>query len=1000
VVVSAAIGNQDTTVQQDRIEIHSVFDFARRTAVLGEHIAALKPDWVLVSSEDLTHVLLREADQVAAGRLVYLAHTPQFFPFGPESWNPDAKATEIVRRASAVVAIGHHMAGYIRQHIGVSAHVIHPPIYGAPPWPSFEQFDSGWALMINPCRVKGIGIFTALAARFPDVLFAALIGWGTTSADKEALAALPNVRLLSSVPNIDEVLSRTRVLLMPSLWYEGFGLIAMEAMLRGLPVIASDSGGLKEAKQGTRFIVPVRPIERYLPEFDETHMPKPVEPEQEIEPWADALRKLLSDRVAYEDEAALSRRHAVEFVSGLHAAEFEKMLASLRPERRLRILLAHNSLYYPSHGGGDKSNRLLMEALAARGHQIRVVARIERFGSEPHARFMAQLAERGVAGAAENGVVRFELRGVDVHTLAENPRIRAYFATQVEEFDPEVILTSTDDPAQLLFEIAARAPRARVVHLVRATIAVPFGPDSSAPSGPRTEMLHRADAIVGVSEYVARYVREYGHVPGVHVPISLMEPGKFPQVGRFDNRYVTFANPCAVKGIDIFLGLADAMPDVAFAAVPTWGTNAQDLAALRARSNVAIVPPVDDMNDLFAQTRVLLVPSVWAEARSRIIVEAMLRGVPVMASNIGGIPEAKLGIPYLLPVNPIRSYKPAVDENMVPEAEVPQQEIGPWVDALHRLITDEEHWRDLSRRSRDAALAYLSKLNVEPFETLLRDVISKPKQTIAKPGPELSEEKRRLLALRLKQRAAQPAAESKWFPIVERTPLRLFAFPHAGGGTLMPRSWRDRLHDIVSVSPVCLPGREQRFEEPPFEDMAALVEALAAEIRPYLDAPFVFFGHSMGAAIAFELTRTLRRSGAPLPRALIVSAARAPQFREKHTPPPDPDDHAFLEELRKLEGVPAELWEHPDALRVLLPALKSDARLYRRYVYQPDAPLSASIVAYGGATDPNVRPEHLERWREQTTSTFARREFPGGHFFLQSDREAFLGALSEDLTRG
>ena len=58
---------------------------------------------------------------------------------------------------------------------------------------------------------------------------------------------MPNPR------NIDEMLRATRILLMPSLWYEGFGLIVMEAMLRGIPVVASDSGGLREAKAGTGF---------------------------------------------------------------------------------------------------------------------------------------------------------------------------------------------------------------------------------------------------------------------------------------------------------------------------------------------------------------------------------------------------------------------------------------------------------------------------------------------------------------------------------------------------------------------------------------------------------------------------------------------------------------------------------------------------------------------------------------------------------------------------
>lgn len=328
-VIAPGAGDQVSYDSGIRIESHK--DLSRRAKTLSERIRELEPDWVLVSSEDVSHILLREADHAARGRLIYLAHTPQFMPFGPESWHSDEAATAIVRAAQGVVVIGSHMAGYVERHLRRAPAVIHPPIYGSAPWPNLGSFKSRHVLMINPCTVKGLPIFLALARRFPGLQFGALNGWGTTSADRAAIAAEPNVELLANVPDIEEVLAQTRVLLMPSLWYEGFGLITMEAMLRGVPVIASDSGGLAEAKGGTGYVIPVRPVERYEPVFDEAGMPRPIAPEQDIEPWAQALQELTEDEAAWNRAASRCRAAAAAFVSRLDAADFEHWLLSLRP---------------------------------------------------------------------------------------------------------------------------------------------------------------------------------------------------------------------------------------------------------------------------------------------------------------------------------------------------------------------------------------------------------------------------------------------------------------------------------------------------------------------------------------------------------------------------------------------------------------------------------------------------------------------------------------------
>ncbi len=318
------------------VTVYAVAERSRLVAVLRDQIREFQPDWVLVSSEDLGHVLLREAARSASGRIIYLAHTPQFFPCGPASWNPDPEATEVVRSAAAVIAIGHHTAAYIREHTGRDAAVIHPPIYGSGPFPNLAAFDRGLVTMINPCAVKGISIFLALADRLPQRAFGALPGWGTTSEDRNEMERRPNITLLPNVRNIEQFLARTRVLLMPSLWYEGFGLSVMEAMLRGIPAVASDSGGLAEAKFGTGSIIPVAGIERFEPVFDEHGMPKPVLPEIDIGIWAAALEDLLTDRKHYEIESERSRQAALSFVRSIRPEGIVDFLTALEPAGRFQ----------------------------------------------------------------------------------------------------------------------------------------------------------------------------------------------------------------------------------------------------------------------------------------------------------------------------------------------------------------------------------------------------------------------------------------------------------------------------------------------------------------------------------------------------------------------------------------------------------------------------------------------------------------------------------------
>jgi len=286
-------------------------------------------------------------------------------------------------------------------------------------------------------------------------------------------------------------------------------------------------------------------------------------------------------------------------------------------------------------------------------------------------------------------------------------------------------------------------------------------------------------------------------------------------------------------------------------------------------------------------------------------------------------------------------------------------------------------------------------LSVEPFEALLERLLANPvadgKTTSHQPPAtrhgdptdRLSPERRKLLSLRLRRISGAGH--------VAPGVLRLFCFPHAGGGGAAFKAWAEGLPRSVAVAPM----RPPRQNKP--NTMAELVAALGDVIEAHLDEPFAFFGHSMGAIVAFELARWLRRRNRPAPRLLVASGARAPQFRRGHVPPPEPSEAQFVEALRRLEGTPREVLDNPNLMQLILPAVREDAAIYRHYIYAEEPPLDCPICAYGGAEDPNVRREHLEGWAAETTAAFQVRVFPGGHFYLQTYRAEFLAALARDL---
>jgi medium-chain acyl-[acyl-carrier-protein] hydrolase len=224
----------------------------------------------------------------------------------------------------------------------------------------------------------------------------------------------------------------------------------------------------------------------------------------------------------------------------------------------------------------------------------------------------------------------------------------------------------------------------------------------------------------------------------------------------------------------------------------------------------------------------------------------------------------------------------------------------------------------------------------------------------------------------------------------------MLCFPFAGGSASTYRPWRPVLarHGIY-VMPVQLPGREKRIHEHPFTDMKPLVAAALEALVPLPGPKRVLFGHSMGALVAFELTRSLALSRLPGPDLLIISSCCAPHVRRLRPFTHKLPDQELAAMLREYQGTTAEVLDDPELMRVLLPALRADLQLFETYGYEPGRLLDCPIVAIGGEADPYVNTQELDAWRELTAGPFNRFLLPGGHFYLLEPQQLLAAIVRE-----
>jgi surfactin synthase thioesterase subunit len=229
--------------------------------------------------------------------------------------------------------------------------------------------------------------------------------------------------------------------------------------------------------------------------------------------------------------------------------------------------------------------------------------------------------------------------------------------------------------------------------------------------------------------------------------------------------------------------------------------------------------------------------------------------------------------------------------------------------------------------------------------------------------------------------------------------LTLICFPFGGGAAGVFWSWRSALADDIELWALRLPGRESRIAEPFATDAGEVVAAIVGELKPLRDRALVFYGHSMGAGLAYQTAMALRTNGEPLPKLLIASGRLPPHKPYLGGWGEQPDD-ILVDHVRRLGGLPEDSLPSPqqqDLLALSLPKIRADFRLNDTVFYGRAQRFDFPITIINGVDDPLVDSAGLEEWREHTTGAFRSFTISGAHFCLQTHPDQLLAIVAAQL---
>lgn len=241
-----------------------------------------------------------------------------------------------------------------------------------------------------------------------------------------------------------------------------------------------------------------------------------------------------------------------------------------------------------------------------------------------------------------------------------------------------------------------------------------------------------------------------------------------------------------------------------------------------------------------------------------------------------------------------------------------------------------------------------------------------------------------------------------WFVQNSSQPLakfNLFCFHHAGGAASHFSDWQRHLPATIQVNAIQLPGRDHRYGESFYNSVSQIVDKLLTFEDVFREKPFVLFGHSLGAIIAFELTKTMQKKGLS-PMALIVSGRSAPALAHLQEPIHHLPDELFIKQLiLRYGGLRSDVLQSAELMSLLLPRIRADVAMAESWKYEKTLKINCPLFVFGGDNDVSVSEDDLSGWQLESENKIRIFRFSGDHFFIETDKIAVMSKIRQVFDR-